>query len=142
MDERALKRFCLQGCPMGAHVFQKTPNMRMDRDRNSDQALLPMFAVLLILASPLCSKACTVFEFEPTSFANSLSQLYTVFPFFNGTNGEFFVDNTDFLYSCTQIDGLNIGWHEFFQVSMAPFVILLPNLAYHQIFREVTIGCR
>eukprot|EP00884_Botryococcus_braunii_P005884 jgi/Botrbrau1/15297/Bobra.0371s0006.1 len=87
----------------------------------------PLDAIVLLLCLQLrWSEACTVFHFEPGGFAKSLTDLYITFPFFNGTNGPFYIDSRSFPFACTQIDGLNMGWHEFFQacwaLSYLPFI--------------------
>lgn len=46
--------------------------------------------------------------------ASVVNNLFLAFPVFYGINGTFFIDNREFAYSCTETNGWQNGWHDFF----------------------------
>lgn len=59
-------------------------------------------------------QACTVWKMGNHGLASAANNLFLAFPVFYGTNGTFFLDNRDFSYSCSQTEGWQNGWHDFF----------------------------
>lgn len=61
-----------------------------------------------------CCRACTVWKMGNHGLASAANNLFLAFPVFYGTNGTFFLDNRDFSYSCSETEGWQNGWHDFF----------------------------
>lgn len=40
--------------------------------------------------------------------------MYLLYPIFDNTNGSFYLDNRNNPYSCSETDGRQNGWHDFF----------------------------
>jgi hypothetical protein len=59
-------------------------------------------------------QACTVWEMGISGLASAANNLFLALPVFYGTNGTFFIDNRQFSYSCSETDGWQNGWHDFF----------------------------
>eukprot|EP00884_Botryococcus_braunii_P015095 jgi/Botrbrau1/23587/Bobra.0141s0051.1 len=53
-------------------------------------------------------------RWESAGLASAANNLFLAFPVFYGTNGTFFLDNRDFAYSCSESEGWQNGWHDFF----------------------------
>lgn len=68
--------------------------------------------LLLILVR--CCHGCTVWKMGISGLASAANNLFLAFPVFYGTNGTFFIDNREFAYSCTETNGWQNGWHDFF----------------------------
>jgi hypothetical protein len=69
------------------------------------------YALIYVLQA---CQACTVWKMGNSGLASAASNLFLAFPVFYGTNGTFFIDNHEFFYSCSETDGWQNGWHDFF----------------------------
>eukprot|EP00884_Botryococcus_braunii_P010355 jgi/Botrbrau1/19320/Bobra.0073s0052.1 len=69
---------------------------------------------LLVISGFLPSHACTVWEFGAGGLASGLNLVYLLYPIFDATNGSFYLDNRKNPYSCSETDGWQNGWHDFF----------------------------
>ena len=63
-----------------------------------------------LLQLALVVRPCTIFEFADSGFAANAIHLMHAVPIFDGNNGTFFLDNTQFAYKCEE----GGGWHDFF----------------------------
>ena len=80
----------------------------MTQYKSQNNVLLIAAVGLLHLCATV--RPCTIFEFADSGFAANAIHLMHAVPIFDGNNGTFFLDNTQFAYKCEE----GGGWHDFF----------------------------
>jgi hypothetical protein len=71
--------------------------------------------ILLLVAFLTQAQGCTVYTLGSSSLPTAATNLLIALPIFQNTNGTLYIDNHDSPFSCSETEGWENGWHDFFE---------------------------
>lgn len=73
-------------------------------------------AIANVLLCILPVKACVVYDLGTSSLPSAAATLFIAAPLFSSWNQSLYIDNHRNPFSCSETDGWENGWHDFFEL--------------------------
>jgi hypothetical protein len=72
-------------------------------------------ALVLLLIELLNVRGCTVYDLGTSSIPSAAATLFVAVPIFSSFNGSLYIDNHHSPFSCSETNGWENGWFDFFE---------------------------